>query len=339
MRSSVFFCSATAQATTAWRLFAVACLTAALLGCPGLVRAQTSYPERPVRIIVPFGPGGVGDVITRLVADGLGEKLGQRFVVENFPGAGGMAAAHAALSAPADGYTLMYMASATAMSVNLFAHLSFDPVKDFAPVSSVGYFDLVFLVPANSPYHTLQEVLDVARKKPGELNVGTILPGSTQELAVEVLQSTAKVTFTIVPFHGSGEVLLGLQRNDVQMATEFYAASQAQIAAKTLLPIATSGAKRTSYLPDVPTVQEAGGGDFQVTSWNALFVRTGTPQPIVEKLNAALREVVADPVLRDKARALGVETAGSTADEIGGRLVTEIQKWNAVITKAGLKPH
>jgi tripartite-type tricarboxylate transporter receptor subunit TctC len=162
--------------------------------------AQSKYPDRPVKLVLPFGAGGVADITTRLVAEKLSEKLGQRFVVENNPGAGGITAARAVMQAPADGYTLAVFSNGTAISVNLFKSLPFDPVKDFAPVSAMGYFDLIFVTSANGPFKTLGDFIKAAKEKPGALNIGTIAAGSTQNLGAELLKTMAGINAVIVPF-------------------------------------------------------------------------------------------------------------------------------------------
>ena len=306
-----------------------------LAAAPAL--AQGKYPDRPVRLILPFGAGGVADITARLVADKLGEKLGQRFVVENNAGAGGIAAARAVMQAPADGYTLAVFSNGTAVSVGLFKSLPFDPIKDFAPVSAMGYFDLVFVTNANGPYKTLGEFIKAAKEKPGQLNVGTIAAGSSQNLGAELFKSVSGLDFVIVPFKTSGEVLVGLERNDVQMAAEFYAALRGGLDAKKFTPVAISGTKRGEYLPDAPTAKEAGVANFEVTSWNAIFAPAGTPSDIVATLNKALNEVLADPEVRKKALELGIDARGSTPQEIQDRLKADIVKWGQVIDKAGIE--
>lgn len=325
-----------ARGTLAGALVAAACLLAAPFAMGPQALAQGKYPDRPVRIILPFGAGGVADITTRLVADKLGEKLGQRFVVENNPGAGGIAAARAVLQSPADGHTLAVLTNGTAVSVGLFKSLPFDPVKDFAPVSSMGYFELIFVTGANSPYKTLGDFIKAAKAQPGKLNVGTIAAGSSQNLGAELFKSTAGLNFVIVPFKNSGEVLIGLERNDVQMATEFYAAVRSGLDSKKFIPVGTSGAKRGEYLPNAPTVKEAGGGNFEVTSWNAIYAPAGTPPEVIKTLNTALRAVLADPEIKKKALALGIEAKASTPDEIHNRLKADIAKWTNVIEKAGI---
>jgi tripartite-type tricarboxylate transporter receptor subunit TctC len=309
-------------------------LVAALL-LPQIVLAQ-NYPTRPVRLILPFGPGGVADVTARIVTEKLGEKLGQRFIIENMPGAGGINAARAVLSAPPDGYTLALFSNGTAISVSLFKSLNFNPVTDFVPVSSMGYFDFIFVTKAGSPYGTLAEVIKAAKDKPGELNVGTINVGSTQNLAAQLFKSTAGVDVTIVPFRSSPDVLIALLRGDIEMAIENYTAVQSHIADKAVAAVSSSGLVRTTFLPDVPTVKEAGGGDFEARSWNAIFAPKGTPTEVIKTLNAALREVLDMPDLKKRALELGIEAKASSPEEIQGRLKDDIDKWAQVIERAGI---
>jgi tripartite-type tricarboxylate transporter receptor subunit TctC len=314
---------------------AAAMAFAALLPMPQIARAQ-NYPNRLVRLILPFGAGGVADVTARIVTEKLGEKLGQRFVIENMPGAGGINAARAVLSSPADGYTLALLSNGTAISVSLFKSLNFNPVTDFVPVSSMGYFDFIFVTKIGSPYPTLAEFIKKAKEKPGALNVGTISVGSTQNLAAQLFKSTAGVDVTIVPFRSSPDVLIALLRGDIQMAIENYTAVQSHIADKAVMAVSSSGLVRTTFLPDVPTVKEAGGGDFEARSWNAIFAPGGTPPDVIRTLNAALREVLDMPELQQRALDLGIEAKASSPEEILDRLKGDIDKWAAVIERAGI---
>ena len=314
---------------------AAAMAFAALLPMPQIARAQ-NYPNRPVRLILPFGAGGVADVTARIVTEKLGEKLGQRFVIENMPGAGGINAARAVLSSPADGYTLALLSNGTAISVSLFKSLNFSPVTDFVPVSSMGYFDFIFVTKAGSPYPTLAEFIKAAKDKPGALNVGTVSVGSTQNLAAQLFKSTAGVDVTIVPFRSSPDVLIALLRGDIQMAIENYTAVQSHIADKAVMAVSSSGLVHTTFLPDVPTVKEAGGGDFEARSWNAIFAPGGTPPDVIRALNAALREVLDMPELKQRALDLGIEAKASSPEEILDRLKGDIEKWAAVIERAGI---
>jgi tripartite-type tricarboxylate transporter receptor subunit TctC len=309
---------------------------AALLLTPQIACAQ-KYPDHPVRLIVPFGPGGVADVTARIVGEKLGERLGQRFVIENMPGAGGINAARAVLSAPPDGHTLALFSNGTAISVSLFRDLKFNPLTDFVPVSSMGYFDFIFVTQAGSPFKTLADFIKAAREKPGALNVGTINVGSTQNLSAQLFKSTAGVDITIVLFRSSPDVLIALLRGDIQLAIENYTIVQSNIADKAVTAVSTSGPVRTSFLPDVPTVMEAGGGDFEARSWNAIFAPRSTPLAVIATLNAALREVLGMPELRKRALELGIEAKASTPEEIAQRLKDDIAKWAKVIERAGIE--
>lgn len=297
-------------------------------------RAQAKYPNHPVRVILPFGPGGVADVTARLVAEALSEKLGQNFVIENNPGAGGITAARAALTGARDGYTLTLLTNGTAISVPLFNHLPFDPLKDFVPISTIGYFTCVFAVEASSPFHSLADFLNAVHKDPGTINVGTVSVGSTQNLTAELFKSTAQANFLIVPFRSSPDVVVGLLRNDVQMDMDFYAAVKPTLDSGKARAIATSGPQRSPELPNVPTVQEQGVAGFDVTAWNGLYAPAGTPQAIIDTLNAALREVLADPTLKKRALDLGIDARASTPAELDSRMRSDIAKWGAVIARA-----
>jgi tripartite-type tricarboxylate transporter receptor subunit TctC len=301
-----------------------------------VVRAQSGYPTKPIRVIVPFAAGGVADITIRIVAEKLGDNLGQRLVIENMPGAGGVVAARAVLSSQPDGYTLALLSNGTAISVSLFKNLTFNPVTDFVPVSSMGYFDFIFVTKASSPYRTLADVIKAAKDRPGALNVGTINVGSTQNLSAQLFKSTAGVDVTIVPFRSSPEVLIALLRGDIQMAIENYSAVQSNIADQAVTPVSSSGLVRTTFLPDVPTVKEAGGGDFEARSWNAIFAPKGTPPEVIRTLNAALREVLDTPDLKKRALDLGIEAKASSPEEIRDRLQGDIDKWAAVIERAGI---
>jgi tripartite-type tricarboxylate transporter receptor subunit TctC len=300
----------------------------------GFAGAQT-WPSKPVRFILPFGAGGVADVTSRLVAEKLGEKLGQRFVVENMPGAGGIAAARAALAGGTDGHTVALITNGNAISSALFKSLPFDPVKDFAPISLIGTFDCLFVVNASSPYKTLGDWVKAAREQPGKLNIGTIVAGSTQNLTAELFKSLAGVNFVIVPSKTTGEAVVGLLRNDVQMVIDFYAALRAPVADGKVRALAWSGPTPSPAMPDVPVAAQTVPG-FDVVSWNSMSAPAGTPQSVIDTLNNALREVLADPALKKRALEMGIDLKASTPAEAQARLTGDIKKWSAVIEKAGI---
>jgi tripartite-type tricarboxylate transporter receptor subunit TctC len=315
------------------RRLALAVALAALTAAP--LSAQT-YPSRSVRVILPFGAGGVADITARVVTDKLGDKLGQRFVIENMPGAGGISAARAVLASPADGYTLALLSNGTAVSVGLFKNLPFDPLRDFMPISALGYFDFVVATGAGSPYKSMAEVIKFAKDHPDKLNVGTINVGSTQNLSAELLKSAAGIDFQIVPYRGSPEVLIAALRNDADLMIDNYSAMKSNLQDGKLRALASTGEAKSVVLKDVPTVQEAGVKGYDVVSWNALFAPKGTPADVIDKLNAAIVEVLAMPEVKVRLLELGIEAKASTPQEIRDRLKGDIDKWGKVIEAAGV---
>ena len=310
-------------------------LAASALAAPAL--AQAGFPNRPLRIVVPFGAGGVADVTTRIVGEKLTALIGQTLTIINQPGPGGMAAARAVMASDADGYNLALLTNGTAVSAALYTNLQFNPVEDFLPISTLGLFDFVFVTAANAPRKTLKEILDYGRANPGKLNVGTILFGSTQHLSATLFKSATGLDFTHVPYRGTPDLMNGAMRGDIDFAIDSYAAFGSNIAGNQLTPLAVSGAKRSASLPNVPTVMEAGIADYDVTSWNAVFAPKGTPAEIVTLLNQKLREALTDANVRTRFQELGIEAAGSTPAELGAKLKNDIAKWNAVIDKAGVQ--
>jgi tripartite-type tricarboxylate transporter receptor subunit TctC len=313
---------------------AIHCLCTAWLILAAAPALAQTYPTRPVRIILPFAAGGIADITTRLIADKLGDKLGQRIIVDNQPGAGGIAAARSVLASPADGYTLALVTNGTAISVPLFRTLPFDPVKDFVPISGLGTFDLALAVSAASPYHTLGDFLKEAKAHPGKLNVGTIGVGSTQNLGAELLRSLSGDSFTIITYRTAPETVIAVLRDDIQLLVEYYATVKPGLEDGKLRVVAMSGERRSPVLPKVPTVAEAGVPGYVVTSWNALFAPAGTPQDIIDKLNRLVREVMAMPDIKHRLLDLGIEAQAGPPEEIEARLKADIAKWTKVIDDA-----
>src|SRR6202166_5250293 len=232
-----------------------------LVALPHQARAEASYPVRPVRIILPNAVGGVADTTVRVIAEKLSDKLGQRFYVENQPGAGGIAAARTVISSPPDGYALALLSNGTAISVSLFKKLPFDPLKDFAPISSLGFFDFIFATGANSQFKTLGDFIAAAKAKPGALNVGTINIGSTQNLSAELFKTAADIDFTIIPFRGTPELLVSTMQGNVALMIDSYSSLKGNLPEGKLRALASSGAVRSESTPDIATARENGVAD------------------------------------------------------------------------------
>ena len=311
--------------------------TAAGALLPSAAFAQAKWPTQPVKVILPFGAGGVADVTARIVGEKLGAKLGQRFVIENVPAAGGIQAAQNVLRENADGNTIALFSNGTAVSVGLFNKLAFDPVKQFAPVSSMGFFDFIFATGASKPYKTMGELLKFAKSNPGKLNIGTVVIGSTQNLTGQLFKTMAGIDAAIVPFKTTPDLMLATLNGDIDLMIDAFAAVKTNIADGRLRALGTSGPTRSEAHPDIPTVAEGGVPGFGVVSWNAFFVKADTPKEIIDTLNAAMRDVLSDPDTRKRALELGIITRASTPAELGKRLTDDITRWSDVIVKAGIE--
>ena len=298
--------------------------------------ARAAWPDKPVKIVLPFGPGGVADVTARILADRLEKKFGQRFLIENMPGPGGINAARAVSTAVPDGYTLGLVTNATAISVASFNKLPFDPVKDFDMISGLGQFNLLFAVDANSKYKTLGDFIADAKANPGKLNIGSIVVGSTQDLGAELFKSSADVNVQIVTFKNSPDVVVSLLRNDVQMVVDFPPALKGQVDAGKLRVLASSGPAREPDLPNVPTVAETGIKSYVVTSWNGVFAPKGTPKEVINSMGKAMHELLGTAEMKQQFTKVGAQAHASSPDELMTLLKADIIRWNGVIDKAGI---
>jgi tripartite-type tricarboxylate transporter receptor subunit TctC len=316
---------------------AVALIAAALIvlaAPPG--RAQSHYPDHPVVLIVPYGPGGVADVGMRLLGDKLSARLKQQFVIENRPGAAGIVAAQAGATAAPDGYTVMMTGNNTAIATALFNKLPFNVLTDFASVSTAAFFDVLIVTRAGSPLHTVGNLIEAAQANPGKHNIGTIIPGSTQNLAALLFDSTTGIDATIVTFRTSTDMANAVMRGDVDVSFEFYAAVHGFLGSQKMVALASTGEKRTAYLPNVPTVIESGVKDCDVASWNGLSVPAATPKAVIDTLNGAMKAVIPDPDIQAKAQVVGMAMRWSTPEDMTARMKSDIAKWGAVIAKAGI---
>lgn len=296
------------------------------------------FPTKPIRIVVPFGAGGVADVTARVVAQKMGQSLGQSVVIENKPGAGGIVAGDTVAKADPDGHTLLLMSNATAVSESLFKTLPFKAVRDFAPVSTLGYFDLAVITAANSRFKTFAELLAYAKANPGQLNLGSINVGSTQHLTAEMFKSAAGVDVQIIPFNGTPAVVTALRGGQIDAAVEIVAPVLTQIQSKALRALVVTSDKRAAVLPDVPTSKEAGLPGYVARSWNALAAPAKTPAAVMARLNQAVVAALNSPDVKKKLYELNVDAQGSTSQEASALLASETKRWGDVIKAAKITP-
>ncbi len=299
--------------------------------------AQT-YPSKPVKIVVPFPPGGPTDVVGRLVATKLGEALNQQFVVENRAGAGGTVGSEVVAQAPADGYTLLYGSTSTlAMAPSLYRKLGYDPRKSFAPISLVSSGPLLVAINAAVPAQTLSQLIALAKDKPGMLNYGSAGNATPPHLAAELFKSLSATQLTHVPYKGGAPALQAIAAGEVQVIFEGIVTLLPQIKAGRLRALAITGTTRDASLPDVPTVAEAGLPAFQVNFWSGLVAPAGTPVELVNMLNAALRRALVAADSRETLTRFGLAPAGNTPAEFARFIDTEIIRWDRAVQASGAK--
>jgi tripartite-type tricarboxylate transporter receptor subunit TctC len=305
----------------------------ALVLLPALAFSQ-AYPTKPIRLIVPFGPGGVADITARSVAPKISEIVGQQLVIENKPSAGGVVAGQEVAHARPDGYTLLLVNNGNAVSKALFKSLPYDPEKDFAMISTIGYFAVVLLTDPKSPPKNVKDVIAAAKAKPGKMNVGTIGIGSTQNLAAEFFKSSAGINFQVVPYKATGEVVTAAKNGDASIVFEILAPATSHIKSGNLRAIAITTGKRFSTLPDVPTVIEGGVQGYDVASWNGLAAPAKTPREIIARLQQAVAKAVAAPDVQKRFAELGVEGRSSTPEELRDFYAAEAKRWTRVVETA-----
>ena len=308
-------------------------LLAAIALLAGPVQAQP-LSNRAIKIVVPFGPGGVADLTARIVAQKMADNMGQPVVIENKPGAGGVVAGDAVAKAEPDGHTLLLMSNGTAVSAGLFKSLPYDTIKDFAPISALGFFDIVLVVPQNSPYKTMADLLAFARANPGKLNIGTINVGSTQNLSAELFKSAANVQAQIVPFNGTPAVVTALRGGQIDAAVEILSPLLTQINANAIQALAVFGDKRSVVLKDVPTAAQSGLTNFSASSWNALAAPGKTPKDVIARLNREVKAAVDSPDVKKRLLDLNIDATSSTPEQLATLLAAEIKRWSEVIVKA-----
>ncbi len=299
-----------------------------------LASAAETFPAKPLRLVVPFGPGGVGDITSRAVMQKMSESLGQQVIIDNRPSAGGIVAAEMVAKSEPDGYTMMLLNNTNAVSAAMFKKLPYDTVNDFAMVTTIGAFSIGVLVAPESPVKSVKDLIALAKASGGKMNIGSINIGTTQYLAAELFKSMSGADTTTVPFNNTAAVISALRGGSVQVAFEFLPPVLGQIRAGALRAVAVSSKARFSPLPGVPTLDESGLAGYDVVSWNGIGVPAKTPRAIIDRLHQEVHAAVNSPQVRQRFQELGVEPNLNTPEGMRKSVVAEIAKWNALIDKA-----
>ncbi|MDB5857193.1 MAG: hypothetical protein JWQ76_882 [Ramlibacter sp.] len=314
---------------------AMACLPLALAGTS---RAQASFPSRAVRIILPFAPGGAGDMVARVLAERLTDLWKQPVIIENKAGASGIVATQAVQVAPPDGYVVTLASFQHAVNPFLVAKLPYDSLKDFTPISQVSNTQLILVANPSLPVRNVRELIAYAKQNPGKLNYASAGNGSSTQLAAALLSSMAGIEMVQVAYKGSGPALLGMMSNEANLGFDGLISALPQIRAGKLKALAMAGSKRSPQLPDVPTVAESGVPGFDTGSWLGIIGPANMPADVVNKWQHDVASVLAQPAVRDRYLEGGIDPVGSTPAEFTRFLQSEMTRWADVIAKAGIKP-
>ena len=312
----------------------------ALLIAPFLwidIACSDTFPSKPIRLVVPYGPGGVGDLSARIVAQKMSETLSQPIVIDNRPGAGLIPGTDLLAKSEPDGYTLGIVGNGQTLGNTLFRNLPFDITKDFTHVSTIGFFDIAIVVNSSSNINSVQDLINLANRNPGQLNAGSINIGSTQNLAAELFKSTVKADFTIVPFKSSGEVISAVIGKNIDFGVEILTPLLGPLKGNSLKPIVLMGKKRFPALPNVPTMSESGFPGFEASSWNGISASARTTKDVIEKLNKAVLYALNNNEVRVKLLDLGIEPKGSSSEEMKDLISSDVKKWKVIIENAKIE--
>lgn len=310
-------------------------VAAALTMAMGVAHAE--WPDKPIKLVVPYPAGGAADNTARILAQHLGERLKQQIIVDNRPGASGTIGASAVAKSPADGYTLLLDATSHAVNPSLFPKLNYDPAKDFSPISLIVQVPLLLVVPSKSPYGSVPEIIKAAREKPGTLTFASAGSGGAQHLAAELFAQSEKISLTHIPYKGGAPALTDLIGGQVDLMFSATSASGSFVKGGKLKAIAITSAKRVDTWPQTPTVAESAVPGFEVSEWNGLFAPANTPRAIVERLEAETRAVVASPAVAKRFAEAGVQGVGSSSQDFAAFVKSETAKWAKVIKAGNIK--
>jgi len=300
--------------------------------------AQSGYPNRPLRFVVPFTPGGSNDIFARVIGQRLSEAMGQPVLIDNRPGAGGLFGAEIVAKAPPDGYNLMIHSTSFTTNAAIQPKIAFDPVRDIAPITKLGEGSLLMAVNANSSIKTMQDLLAAARARPGTLNYGSSGIGGVNHLATEVLNRMAKIDTVHIPYKGIGPAVADLLGGQIQILLSGIPNVMPQVKAGKLRPLAVSTTKRSAFLPEVPTIAESGVPGYSVVLWWGLFAPGGTPRPIIARLNQEVGKILLSAEMRERLAAEGAEPTPTSPEEFAALVREEIQFWRRIAREAGIKP-
>jgi tripartite-type tricarboxylate transporter receptor subunit TctC len=316
---------------------ALALLAGVLLATALPARAQTAYPDKPIRFVVPYPPGGGTDVIARIVQERFQAALGQPIVIENKGGAGGSVGSEAVAKAAPDGYTVLFTLSSHTINPAIYPKLNFDTVKDFEPVGTVASLPQILVANPKVAANNLAELTALAKAKPADLSYASVGNGSPGHLAGEMFKLRAGVQMTHIPYRGGGPAVTDVMGGQVPLLWVSIPAAAQFVKTGKLKALAVSTLKRTPAFPDVPTVHESGHPEFEVDSWYAMFVPAKTPRPVIDRLNRALNTVLAEPAIREKLLAQGADAVGGTPEALGKVVTAELPKWAKLAKDANIK--
>ncbi len=309
----------------------------ALLVCNFANAQSQAWPAKPIRFVVGYAPGGVADITARMIAQKLSNALGQQVVVDNRPSAGGIVAADTVAKAEPDGYTMLHLNQGNAVSAAMFKSLPYDTVRDFAPVSAMGFFDVLVLTGKDSPLNNIRDVIALAKSNPDKLNIGTVAIGSGQHMAASLFKAMTGLNLTLVPFKSTPALFAALKSGDIQVAFEITAPARGLIKGGELKVLAVSSAKRFAGMPNVPTIAESGVPGYDVSAWNGIALPAKTPRAIIERLNREINAAMAQPDIRERFQEFGIDARGGSPEDLRDLLAGEITKWKNVVETTGIE--
>lgn len=321
-----------------WQMSRRLAAAVVFFGLAGAASAQ-EYPSRPVRLVMGFGPGGLGDIAGRAIGQVMSQSIGQPVVIENMPGAGGATAALAVARAAPDGHSMLWVSSQNAIAPSMFKSLPYDWARDFTAVGPMATFDFVLFVHKDSPLKTVRDVIDAAKTNPGKFNFGSIAVGTAQNLSALNFVSMAGLDVPTVPFRTTGEVVTALISGNIQAAFETIPGVIGQINAGALRAIAVSSNKRVPFLPEVPTVAESGLPTYWTYSWNGIVAPAKTPRDIVLRINKEINSAIATPEIQKRFGELIMEPRTGTPEDLQRIYETDVAMWRRIITDAKIQPN